>query len=111
LDNSAKTSVNQQEPFEGTKILNLTQFRENQSRTSLWFSEHFYLCFLEIPPSLVHRGNLEELLLFTQPHLRNGEFNADNAILCPTNEHAEMINNLALDLLGGSSITYAPLIQ
>jgi ATP-dependent DNA helicase PIF1 len=60
---------------------------------------------VEIPPSLVHRGNLEELLLFTQPNLRSGDFDPDNAILCSTNDHAEMINNLALDMLGGSSIT------
>jgi ATP-dependent DNA helicase PIF1 len=61
--------------------------------------------FVEIPPPLLHHGNLQDLLLFTQPNLMNREFDPDNAVLCSTNEHAEMINNLALDLLGGSTIT------
>jgi ATP-dependent DNA helicase PIF1 len=60
---------------------------------------------VQIPPNLIHHGTLQDLLLFTQPRFIDGIFDAHNAILTPTNEHANEINSLALQMLGGSTIT------
>jgi ATP-dependent DNA helicase PIF1 len=61
--------------------------------------------FVEVPAQFIHNGSVEELLEFTQPRLREGDFDAESAVLTPTNASAEKVNYLALDMLGGNSIT------
>ena len=61
--------------------------------------------FVEVPAQFIHNGSVEELLEFTQPRLREGDFDAESAVLTPTNASAEKFNSLALDMLGGNSIT------
>jgi hypothetical protein len=60
---------------------------------------------IEIPSSIIHHGNLQDLLHFTQPFMREGVFDPDNAILTPTNADAQRINDLALHILGGDTMT------
>jgi ATP-dependent DNA helicase PIF1 len=59
---------------------------------------------VKIPNEFIHHGTAEDLLLFSQPLIKDGVFDAESAILCPTNESADYINSLALEMLGGSSI-------
>ncbi len=60
---------------------------------------------LEVPQNLIHTGNVHDLLLFTQPRMSEGIFDPNSAVLTPKNEHSDYINNLALQHLGGSTIT------
>jgi hypothetical protein len=69
------------------------------------FADYVLKDCVEIPSYIVHRGNLKDLLLFTQPLMLEGHFDPENAILTATHEHAEFINNLALNMIGGSTIT------
>lgn len=61
--------------------------------------------------------NMEEIInfcfpsfLFTDP-LRNADKIAENALLCPTNNDVDFINNLAMERMHGTAFTYTSIDQ